>query len=166
MFRDYRRVEGYPDYVISNYGEVWSLKFNKVIEMKQQTDKDGYKVISIYKDGKQKTISIHVLVGIHYIGKREGELTYDHYPDRTRINNRADNLRLATNSQQHENTGVFKNNKLGEKNITTYFNVSGAEYYRVQIQRNKKLVFKKLLNKKKFSLDDAIKVRDEFLITM
>jgi len=167
MFRDYRRVEGYEDYIISNYGEVYSTKYygnTEWREMKQQTDKDGYKVISIYKDGKQKTISIHVLVGIHYIGKREGELTYDHYPKTDKNNNRADNLRLATKLEQQENTGVCKNNKLGEKHICSVIDKRhGSEYFRIVIVRNGKYVFDKWLNKKKFSLDDAIKVRDDFL---
>jgi len=171
MFRDYRRVEGYPDYVISNYGEVYSTTYYRNTEwreLKQQTDKNGYLFVSLYNDVKRKTIKVHILVGNAFIGKREGEMTFDHYPETDKNNNRADNLRLATKSEQRENTGVSKNNKLGEKNISSYVDKrgSGYEYYQIHIRRNGKYVFRKLLNKNKFSLDDAVKERNDFLTSI
>jgi len=162
MFRDYRIIENYPDYVISNYGKVYSLKRGKVREMKQQTGDNGYLQVGLCKDGIQKTSRIHALVGNHFIGKRQGEMTFDHI-DRDKNNNRADNLRLATKSEQQQNTGVSKNNKLGVKCINISLK-KGVEYYHIRIKRNKKRVFRKSLNKNKFTLDDAIKVRDEFLL--
>ena len=162
MYYDYRRIEGYENYIVSNYGEVYSLKRGKVIEMKTQINNRGYKMCGLYSNGKCKIVTIHSIVGNAFIGKREGEMTYDHI-DRNRLNNRADNIRLATKSEQMINTGVSKNNKLQEKNIFTKIDKRyGSEYWCVLIERNGKK-FRKELNKKKFSLDDAIKVRDEFL---
>ena len=108
-------------------------------------------------NGERKKYNIHILVGNAFIGKREGGLTFDHI-DRNRINNRADNIRLATRQEQAVNTGVCKNNKLGEKYITID-TVSGNEYYKIKITRNKIIILNKRLNKNKFSLDDAIKQR-------
>lgn len=164
MFRDYRMIEGYEDYIISNYGEVYSTKYFHNTEWREL--KQG---ISRYNNVRLngKTYAVHVLVGNHFVGNREGEMTFDHYPDRNRRNNRADNLRLATKSEQQENTGVPKNNKLGEKNIGSVVDKrSGREYFRIRIKRNGEYVFDKQLNKTKFSLDDAVKVRDDFLLTM
>ena len=156
MYYDYRRIENYPDYIISNYGIVYSLKYGKVREMKHGGKK--YRHVNI----GGKYLSVHVLVGNAFIGKREGRLTYDHI-DRNRTNNRADNIMLATKLEQSANTGVHYNNKLGEKHISNQVNKSGNEYFHIQIIRNKKLVLNKCLNKKKFSLEDAIKLRDDFL---
>ena len=165
MFLDYRRIVGFPDYIISNYGIVYSTKFGKVREMKPSYDKDGYKYVCLYKNGVRKMLTVHSLVGNAFVGKREGEMTFDHWPDRTRTNNRADNIRLATLLQQAHNKGIQKNNKLGEKHICTTFK-PGYEYYAIQINRNKKIVFHKLLNKKKYTLEDAIKERDDFLLSI
>ena len=99
MFLDYRRIVGYEDYIISNYGIVYStIKHNGTEwrEMKPSFYKNGYKYVNLYNDGKHKKITVHVLVGNHFVGKREGEITFDHWPDRTKTNNRADNIRLAT----------------------------------------------------------------------
>ena len=157
MYYDYRRIENYPDYIISNYGEVYSLKFGKVREMKTTLDSNGYEQVSL----QQHTKKIHVLVGNAFIGTREGQMSYDHV-DRNKLNNRADNIRLATKSEQAINKNLGKNNSSGHKNIRTKYQDNNY-YWCIEIRRNKKWVFEKVLNKKKFSLDDAIKVRDEFL---
>ena len=166
MLLDYRIVDGYPDYIISNYGIIYSTKrYGKVIEMKQAINK-GYKYVNLCKDGIRKIMRIHVLVGNAFIGMREGEMTFDHV-DRNPLNNRADNIRLATKSEQQVNKKTQKRNKFGEKNISTRIHKkTGNEYYNIQIRRNKKIVFEKHLNKKKYTIEDAVKVRDDFLITL
>ena len=160
MYYDYRRIENYPDYIVSNYGEVYSLKRGRVRELKSfKIGKSHSQYLAV--ELKKKTFTIHVLVGNAFIGKREGEMTFDHI-DRNKLNNRADNIRLATKSEQAINKNLGKNNSSGHKNIRTTYQDNNC-YWHVDIRRNKKRVFQKRLNKKKFSLDDAIKVRDEFL---
>ncbi len=166
MYRDYRRVEGYPDYVISNYGEVYSTlswRGTEWREMKCFMNRSGYKRVSLRKDNIKKHICIHVLVGNAFIGLREGKMTFDHI-DRNNQNNRADNIRLATRSEQEINKNLRKDNRLGVKCISSCFKCN-VEYFEIRIHRLNKQVFKKYLNKKKYTLEDAKKVRDDFLLT-
>ena len=159
MYCDYRRIEGYENYIVSNYGKVYSLKRKIPIELKTTLDSKGYEQVSL----QQHTIKIHVLVGNAFIGTRLDGMSYDHV-DRNKLNNRADNIRLATRSEQIINQNVRRNNKLQERNIfNTVDKRNGNEYFHIQITRNHKNVFNKCLNKKKFTLADAVKVRDEFL---
>ena len=161
MFRDYRRVEGYEsDYIISNIGEVWSLKFGKVKLLKLNPDTKEYLMVILYKNGKRKSFKVHALVGIHFIGLRTGTLTYDHI-DVNNQNNRADNLRLATRLEQAENRNVRKDNKLGFKHICETVN-RGNEYYRITIDRNGKRV-QKSFSKNKYSLEHVVEERDKML---
>ena len=160
MFRDYRRVEGHEDYIISNIGEVWSLKFGKVKLLKPGTNSQGYLQVVLCKNGKNKNIKVHVLVGIHFIGLRTGTLTYDH-KDTNKLNNNADNLRLATKSEQSENRNMFKNNKTGFTNICETVN-RGCEYYKITIKRNGKTVQKRF-SKNKYSLEQVVLERDKML---
>ena len=161
MFRDYRRVEGYEsDYIISNIGEVWSIKFGKVRLLKPAPNPKGYLHVGLCKNGKQTTHRVHVLVGIHFIGLRTGTLTYDHI-DVNNQNNKADNIRLATKSEQVQNQNVRKTNKLGFKNISE--NVDrGRERYVIHITRNGKRV-QKSFSKNKYSLENVISERDKLL---
>ena len=150
-------IEGYEGlYSISNMGRVYSHITNKIL--KGSPSYDGYLQVTLYKDGNIKRMYIHILVGNAFIGKRENGLTFDHYPDRNRQNNCADNLRLATKQEQCENTGVRCDNKLGEKNIRISRNS-----YEIRIIRNGKYVFDKHLAMSKFSLEDAVKERNRFL---
>ena len=153
-------VEGYEGrYSVSNYGRVYSYKKltggNKFL--KSTPDHSGYLYIGLCKNKTNKTFKIHVLVGNAFIGKREGEMSFDHI-DRNRQNNKASNLRLATRSQQAINSNIQSNNQLGEKNICISRN-----YYNIRIRRNKKIVFNRCLPMDKFSLEDAVKIRDDFI---
>ena len=167
MYLDYRRIEGYPDYIISNYGIVYStIKYGTDWRELKPDCNVGYKYVNICKDGNVKKMRIHVLVGNHFVGLRTDELTFDHI-DQNKTNNRSDNIRLATKSEQSINQKLRKTNKLGEKNINTRVDKrTGYEYYLIQIRRNGKHVFRKSLNKKKYKLADAVKLRDDFLLTL
>ena len=161
MFRDYRRVQGYEsDYVISNYGEVWSLKWGKVKLLKPNPDSKGYLIVVLCKNAKRTTHRVHVLVGIHFVGLRINGLTYDH-KDINNQNNRADNLRLATRLEQSENQNLRKDNKLGFRNICEIVK-SGNKYYIIHITRNGKTV-RKYFSKKKYSLEFVVLERDKML---
>ena len=151
-------IEGYVGhYSISNMGRVYS-HFGKGRLLKAcPNNTAGYLIVDLCKDGIKKKECIHVLVGNAFVGKRENGLTFDHI-DRNNQNNCASNIRLATKSEQSENRNVQKNNKLGEKNISINRN-----RYRIDIQRNKKLVFSKCYPMEKYTLEDCVRIRDEFL---
>ena len=162
MFRDYRKVEGYEDYIISNIGEVFSLKLGTVKLLKPAPNHQGYLQVILCKNGKRTGHRVHILVGEAFIGLRTGTLTYDH-KDINNQNNRADNLRLATGSEQIQNQNVRKNNKLGLKNITEWVKKSGTEYYIIKAKRNGKYVINKSFRKDKYSLEEVIIIRDKML---
>ena len=161
MYIDYRYVEGYTDYIITNYGVVISLKKKKPIIIKPGLDGGGYAQVNLFKNGKGKTIKVHVIVGNTFVGKRTGSLTFDHI-DRVRTNNRVDNIRLATRTQQCINRNMRCDNTTGETNITIVRN-GKYTYYHIEIQRNGKKIVDKMFNVKKYSINDAVIFRDEQL---
>ena len=162
----WKTVKGYEGmYIVNNYGSVISFKYKKPRILKQSTDKNGYLLACLCKKGSpKKTFRVHVLVGNAFIGERTGEFTFDHI-DRIRTNNRADNLRLATKTEQNVNTSVQKNNKLGVKNIGIA-RVSGHEYYRIEITRNGKRVVDRSFKKDKYTLEEVVAERDKELLKL
>tara|TARA_R110000787_G_scaffold260926_1_gene366215 strand:+ start:104 stop:679 length:576 start_codon:yes stop_codon:yes gene_type:complete len=164
LYRDYRYVENYPGYIISNFGEVFSTKREKVIQLKGMADNDGYLRVNLYNK-THKTHRIHILVGNVFVGLRTGELTFDHI-DRDRANNRADNIRLATRFEQGINKGLAKNNKLGFKNIIEYIDNRKRvinKYYELSISRNKKRIFRQCYKKSDYTIEDVVKIRDDII---
>ena len=157
----YKWVEGFgKKYIVSNFGQVISLKRKKPIIMKPGLNR-GYFITSLSNNGKRKTFYVHSLVGNAFVGKRINGLTFDHI-DICKANNRADNLRLATYSEQNINRNTRRNNTTGEKYIYIR-NKKNNKYYVISITRNNKSVVYKWFSVKKYTMADAIKYRDEQL---
>jgi len=62
------------------------------------------------------TYSLHRLIWIFHNGNIEDNYTIDHI-DRNILNNKIENLRLATYSQNRQNSGKRPNNTSGYKNV-------------------------------------------------
>ena len=101
-------------YEVSNFGTIKSItKVNKKERiLKGYPDGNGYLQVKI----SGKHITIHKLVAIAFIGERPEGLDIDHI-DRNKLNNRADNLRYCTSSENIRNTSTFRDDILEEDSI-------------------------------------------------
>ena len=107
-------VEGYENYLIYPDGKVYNQKFKRYL--KYGSDGSGYLHVILSKDGNIKLHKIHRLVGTHYIPNPDNKICLDHI-NRDKTDNRVENLRWATHSENNQNRGIQNNNKLGIKNI-------------------------------------------------
>ena len=128
-----KQIKGFEGiYEIDEYGKIYSVerivlsgKNLKVIrkyerkEKPQRLDKYGYKRITLCKDGKLKTISIHRLVAITFI-EGDSRLTVNH-KDGNKLNNHYSNLEFISNNEnlKHAHRIGLNNppkNKVGTEN--------------------------------------------------
>ena len=86
-------IEGF-NYTISDGGEVTNKKTGRILAPGVT---NGYKVVCLRKDGKQKVYAIHRLLGIYFLDC-PADKQIDHI-DRNRLNNALSNLRIVTNQQ-------------------------------------------------------------------
>ena len=108
-------INGYEDYLIYNDGRVFSKKRNRFL--KPGSDRGGYKYVVLSKKGKCKTHTIHRLVALHYIPNPENKRCVDHI-NRIRDDNRIENLRWATDSENSQNQTKRVTSKSGHKYIS------------------------------------------------
>tara|TARA_R110002012_G_C11289114_1_gene571746 strand:- start:25 stop:501 length:477 start_codon:yes stop_codon:yes gene_type:complete len=108
-------IQGYENYLIYPDGRVQNKKTKRI--MKPAQISNGYNRIGLFKDGKQETSAIHRLVALHYIPNPENKLQVDHI-NRIRNDNRVENLRWVTHSENRQNTGQNKSNTSGHKYIS------------------------------------------------
>ena len=104
-----RCISDFPDYEVSEYGDVYSLKTGKRVLLKQQTDIDGYKVIGLYKEGICKRQKVHRLVADALLDKVEGK-DYVNHKDGNKWNNSKTNLEWCTrqeNSKHASENGLL-----------------------------------------------------------
>ena len=115
-------IIGYENYLIYNDGRVFGKKHNRFL--KQGTNTHGYKQVDLSKQGKRKTHKIHRLVAQHYIPNPENKPCVDHI-NRIRTDNRIENLRWVTDSENQQNRSFNKNNTSGHKYICYHKSTDG-----------------------------------------
>jgi hypothetical protein len=109
---EWRPIEGYNNYLVSNFGRVMN---SRGYVFKDNIDSNGYYRVNLVKDGKLKTMRIHRLVAKAYLPSTEPSLNFIDHIDRNRLNNRVENLRWSNNTLNCHN----RNN---QRNSTSRYN--------------------------------------------
>jgi predicted XRE-type DNA-binding protein len=112
-----KRIDGYPDYYISNYGRVWSDKSCRGTKgrwLKARTNRGGYYQINLLKNGKRKTERIHKLVAQHFLKNPNGYPCVLHN-DGDPYNNHVENLRFGSAKMNHDDAVRHGTRGFGEK---------------------------------------------------
>lgn len=94
MKEEWRTIEEYPDYEISSFGRVKSLKFGKEKILKQAINK-GYFYVGLHKDNKRKNYFVHRLVATAFIPNPDN-LPIINHKDENPSNNHLSNLEWCT----------------------------------------------------------------------
>ena len=96
-------IPNFEKYSINTLGEVFSYyKDKNGIKLKPHLTKDGYYMITLYRDKKQYYSTIHRLLGLIFIDNPQNKPCIDHI-NRIRTDNRLENLRWATYSENNQN---------------------------------------------------------------
>lgn len=90
-----REISFAPDYFVSTIGSVWTRKRGKFQRMKQQTNADGYKKVSLWTASGRKNYYVHRLVLIMFVGPCPEGLEACH-GEGGQADNTLDNLRWDT----------------------------------------------------------------------
>lgn len=149
---EYREIPEYPNYMISNFGNLKNKKTDKILN--QWIAGRGYNYCRIININGQKKITIHSLVAKIFIGERPINFDIDHI-DRNKLNNRVDNLRYLTKSENALNKNIEIKPRKNNNSETHHIIKNKYEKFEVRIKCKYYGSFT--------NIDDAISKRDEII---
>lgn len=101
---EWKDVNGYSKYKISNFGRVKSYAgrcSNKPLILKARPNRDGYIRVDFFGGNRKKNFSLHRLVGLHFIPNPENKPEVCHKDD-IRYHNYFYNLEWGTHKENME----------------------------------------------------------------
>lgn len=93
MLETFRIIEGFPDYQVSNWGSIKSMKFNREKILKPFIDTYGYQFVCLSENSKQYVRTIHKLVTDAWMGKNPFIFPVIRHLDGDKLNNHIGNLK-------------------------------------------------------------------------
>lgn len=113
--KEWREIDGFPNYMVSNTGEIKSLNYNKTGKEKVLIPhklSNGYLGINLYDNKRSCYLLIHRVVAQAFLPNPNGHKIINH-KDENRSNNLVSNLEWCS-CKYNLNYGN-RNNKLSEK---------------------------------------------------
>ena len=107
VVEEWRAIEGFENYEISNLGRVRRIEY-----VKQREDFNGYPIVNLYRDGKGKTLKVHRLVAKAFI-ENPNNLPQVNHIDEVKTHNNVTNLEWC--SQQYNNSWGTRLDRIAAK---------------------------------------------------
>jgi hypothetical protein len=99
---EWRVINDYPNYSVSNLGNVKNNTTNKIM---RQNVKGGYCCLSLVNNKKNYTFKVHRLVALAFLSNPDNKPTVNH-KDKNRCNNKLENLEWMTHEEQMEHRSI------------------------------------------------------------
>lgn len=114
----WKKIDGFPNYEVSNKGNVKSLKYNNTNEsklLKLNTHGEGYYVVYISNGVRSIRVAVHRLVAENFVENPFNKPFVNHI-DENKTNNKAENLEFVTASENinHGTANLRRSKKVSE----------------------------------------------------
>ena len=132
---EWRSINGYINYQVSNIGRVRNSKTGKILKLR--LDRAKYYEVGLYNEKTHRNFNVHHLVAREFLETPlDNSCKYDvDHIDNNRLNNKVNNLRWATHQQNTMNKA-----KTTTKTTSKYKGVWKESKWRAGIKHNYKTI--------------------------
>ena len=125
------------DYAATSDGQIVSMKYGKTMVLRQaECSGYGHRSVSLAIDGETKSHLVHRLVYSAFFGEIPFRMEVDHI-DRNPANNRIDNLRLATRTENARNNSGHRGSVSRHVGVSFHVRINK---WQASIRVNKRLM--------------------------
>ena len=136
---EWKPVDGFSNYIVSNMGDIINAERGAVIH--PMPNSSGYLRYCLFENGRKKQEFVHRIVARAFLPAVKGADYVDHI-NRDKLDNRAENLRWVTASQNNLNSSMRKDKKNSKtKNVIKCFN-----YFRWSVTIDGLKIFSRCFN--------------------
>ena len=114
MQEEFRKINGYPNYSVSDKGNVRNDSTGKILK---GFNSNGYLRVELTNTERAKKYRIHRLVADAFIPNPDNKQCVDHI-DNNKVNNNVENLRWATIQENTRNMSLTGKNTSGYKGVS------------------------------------------------
>lgn len=144
----WRPIIGYEElYEVSSLGRVRHLKFNRFLSPRIRS---GYWAVSLNKNNKQKSVSIHRIMAESFMPKIKECVNHI---DGNKLNNNLENLEWVLYRENSVHRDLKRKTKTGQSNIVVH-----GKSFQVRVRYEKKYIHLGTFS----NLNDAIIKRNNF----
>lgn len=101
-YEDWKEIKGFPNYMISNFGNVWNKKRNRTVSTSKNNH--GYMQVCLYNNGKKTVKTVHRIVAEAFLPNIYERDEVNH-KDENKTNNNVNNLEWC-NRKYNANYGT------------------------------------------------------------
>lgn len=113
MSEEWRKIDGYPNYSVSNFGQVRNDKTNKILIPNTCRP---YKRIILCNKGVLRTMQIHRLVALSFLKQDPFKLRNQvNHKDLNKFNNHLSNLEWVTGKENSQHAIINNRTTIGER---------------------------------------------------
>lgn len=136
---EWRKIPGYENYEVSSHGRVRAKTQRRQhwIYHKMTITRVGYRVVGLYREGKNKVIPVHQLVALAFHGPRPEGLQTRHL-DGNKLNNFASNLKYGTAKENCQDKMDHGGQVEGESHPMVKISEADARAIRDRVARGEK----------------------------
>ncbi len=128
-------IPGYEGlYRANSNGQIISLLGKRPKILNPGKNEKGYLLVNLCKNKKKKSIKIHIIIALTFLGKRPDGLVINHI-DGNKLNNKSSNLEYIT--PRENSTHYYKSQKKSSQYIGVHW-VKQRKKWRARITINKK----------------------------